>query len=330
MSKRTKKQKLKQRQQREAVTVTCWDCLWKGSVRDIVYNGIDDRSECPNCTGTNYSKDGPGTKYVSPKASETLVERNLDASCIECGWWGPTNELTTNLKTAKDTCPECASEQIGYIPSETPQFLSSKPSKGKKSYPTYVPCYKSHKPLPMGNGLMIHGGSCLNPVFNGHDVYIGFDFGMKATSKSMPWTEGHEIKYEIRDGSVPKNTKLFIELVKWTAEQLVEGKSVHAGCIGGHGRTGMFFAALVAHMDVSDDPIQYVRDEYCHKVVESKEQVKFLVKHFGAKTAKGSKDYGSSKSGSSNKHQSSKTEYSSAAGTDWWQDEKNWNTGRGW
>ena len=37
------------------------------------------------------------------------------------------------------------------------------------------------------------------------------------------------------------------------------------------------------------DAIAYVRKHYCHKAVESAEQVKFLGKHFGIKEAQGAK-----------------------------------------
>ena len=56
---------------------------------------------------------------------------------------------------------------------------------------------------------------------------------------------------------------------------------LHCGCIGGHGRTGTFLAALVTEMSGEKDSISYVRDNYCHRAVESTCQIDFLAEHFG-------------------------------------------------
>lgn len=157
-------------------------------------------------------------------------------------------------------------------------------------------CYKSHPALKLpGTELVIYGGSCINPVVADADIYIGFDGGMTFTGKQFPWSEGHEILFRITDMSVPKDVSQFKKLVDWTGEQLAAGKKVHCGCIGGHGRTGTFLAALVsAHGE--KDAIEYVRTHYCKKAVESTEQIKFLAKTFGITEAKGSKSWGGSTS----------------------------------
>lgn len=142
-------------------------------------------------------------------------------------------------------------------------------------------CYEGHKPLIMpGTQLKIYGGSCASPKVTDADVYIGFDNSMKFSTKHFPWNNGHEILYPVQDMGVPKAIGEYKKLVDWTKEQLFAGKSVHAGCIGGHGRTGMFLAALVS-MFGEKDAINYVRKNYCPKAVESMEQIKFLQKEFG-------------------------------------------------
>jgi hypothetical protein len=60
--------------------------------------------------------------------------------------------------------------------------------------------------------------------------------------------------------------------------------------VGGHGRTGTVLAAIVAEMTEKKDAIQWVRKHYCKKVVESKVQVQFLMKHYGVSEAEPSKD----------------------------------------
>jgi hypothetical protein len=172
----------------------------------------------------------------------------------------------------------------------------------------YEACHVTHPVLKFGK-LEIHGGSCNSPKVKGCDVYIGFDSGMQMTMASMPWkreTKGHveEVYYHVADMTAPRHPKEFKALVEWTLEQMKAGKKVHAGCIGGHGRTGTFFAALAAtQTEVPvEDAIQFVRDNYCAKAVECDDQIKFLKKHFGVETkVKGSKSWTGSSKGSKKK-----------------------------
>lgn len=150
-------------------------------------------------------------------------------------------------------------------------------------------CYESHPALPvetLGSGVVIYGGSCLKPIVKDADVYIGFDSGMQRIVQ-FPWDEKQivEVYYPIVDRSIPQNPENFRKLVEWTLLQLSAGKKVHAGCIGGHGRTGTFLSALIG-MTGEKDAIEYVRSHYCKKAVESQVQVDFLVKQYGVNPAK--------------------------------------------
>ena len=150
-------------------------------------------------------------------------------------------------------------------------------------------CYHKHPALKLpGTELVIHGGSCLSPIVKDADVYVGFDHGMSFSQKSWPWKKGTEFLFEIQDMSVPKDPDEFKKLVSWTRKQLEAGLKVHCGCIGGHGRTGTFFAALVADFG-EPDAITYARKNYCQKAVESTSQVNFLHEHFGVKKVDGYK-----------------------------------------
>jgi len=153
----------------------------------------------------------------------------------------------------------------------------------------YKACYHTHPALKLpGTDLVCYGGSCSTPVVKDADIYIGFDLSMTFTGRSWPWKQGHEFLFKITDMSVPSKPEEFVKLVSWAKEQIDAGKKLHAGCIGGHGRTGTFLAALVS-LYGEMDAIAYVRKHYCHKAVESAEQVKFLGKHFGIKEAQGAK-----------------------------------------
>lgn len=146
-------------------------------------------------------------------------------------------------------------------------------------------CYETHPPLPLGDGLVIYGGSCGHPVVEDADVYVGLDYSIKKSEKAYPWVPGESFLYPITDMNPPSDADSFKQLIEWLAVQLSANKKVHVGCIGGHGRTGTVFAALVAVLMGKKDAIQYVRDNYCQKAVESQSQIAFLMKHYGVSSA---------------------------------------------
>lgn len=159
-------------------------------------------------------------------------------------------------------------------------------------------CYESHPALILpGTDKVLYGGSCSSPIVPDADVYIGFDHDMKFTQRHWPWKKGQELLFKIQDGSVPDNADEFKKLVDWTIKRLDAGDKIHGGCIGGHGRTGMWLAAVVSRLG-EKDAITYVREHYCKKAVENSSQVDFLGKHFDIKKVNGSKTWGGS-SGSS-------------------------------
>jgi len=139
----------------------------------------------------------------------------------------------------------------------------------------YRPCYENHPALAVGGGRVIYGGSCLTPFVTDADLYVGFDTGMGPSGAAQ------RILFEIIDMTPPQDAESFRALVANVSARLDRGEKVHVGCIGGHGRTGTFLAALVAYRRVSDDPIAYVRQHYCERAVETSEQAAFLARHFG-------------------------------------------------
>jgi hypothetical protein len=164
-------------------------------------------------------------------------------------------------------------------------------------------CYESHKPLPVGQYL-IYGGSASWPVVKDADVYVSLQDGSTCGFVSDPWDQAQviEVNHYIPDGKVPVDAVRFRKLVEWVCNQLQSGKKVHVGCIGGHGRTGLLLAAVVAHLTGEKDAIAYVRKHYCPRAVESSAQVKFLGEHFGVLPASGYKEnlFVPAKKGSSN------------------------------
>jgi len=153
-----------------------------------------------------------------------------------------------------------------------------------------VRCYESHPKLKIGKGTLC-GGSASWPVVKDADVYVALQSGSTSGKVSDPWDPPKvvEVQYSIQDMHAPSNVPRFKKMITWVCNQLHEGKTVHVGCIGGHGRTGTVFAAIVAEALGEKDAIQWVRKHYCKKAVEAKEQVKFLMKHYGVSEVEGAK-----------------------------------------
>lgn len=151
-------------------------------------------------------------------------------------------------------------------------------------------CYESHPALLIA-GFHVYGGSCSNPVVKDADVYVGLDHSYKRSDKEYPWEEGVSFLYPITDMAAPRDPASFKKLIDWLAEQILDGKKVHIGCIGGHGRTGTVLSALVAVLDNNKDAITYVRNNYCKKAVESEVQIAFLHTHFGITKVEPSKGH---------------------------------------
>ena len=163
--------------------------------------------------------------------------------------------------------------------------------KGSSKVASYAKCSDSHPSLKIGKYTLV-GGACSYPIGGPYDIEIALDHGGNGGGPVWPWENRTYVYFPISDMQVPKNIQGFKDMIEWTAKQIKVGKKVHVGCIGGHGRTGMFLAALYAHMMPKDagNAIQYVRKNYCEKAVETAEQVKFLVKEFGVGKVKGYKE----------------------------------------
>lgn len=152
-------------------------------------------------------------------------------------------------------------------------------------------CYESHPVLKLGKGTL-YGGNARMPKVKDADIYVCLQSGDMTGKQSDPWDAQQviEVQYAIQDMRAPENVTRFKNLITWLCTQLQEGKAVHVGCIGGHGRTGMVLSAVVAELAGKKDAIGWVRKHYCKKAVESKAQVAFLQKHYrvaAAEPAKG-------------------------------------------
>ncbi len=82
--------------------------------------------------------------------------------------------------------------------------------------------------------------------------------------------------YPINDFEVLP-TDILDRLVEEILTYLENGKLVGLFCVGGHGRTGYIAACVLGLLGI-EDPINYIRTNYCEKAIESNEQVKAISK----------------------------------------------------
>ena len=103
----------------------------------------------------------------------------------------------------------------------------------------------------------------------------------------------------IPDGKTPYwPREVWKELADEVYAIMESGKDILVCCLGGHGRTGIA-ASILAHIIdpdmVGKNPVQWVRDIYCEKVVENQKQIDYIfdVLELGnaPKKLKGSKLY---------------------------------------
>lgn len=178
----------------------------------------------------------------------------------------------------------------------TDEFYAKHDKDYKADTKPYVRCWQKH-PQYLIDGMPITGGSCTSH-YPDTDVFIGLDYNAHMGDRRYPWEEGVDVFFAIPDMGVPKDLQTFNKLLAYTADSMRAGKSVYVGCIGGHGRTGLFLAALTTFMTGNKDTIELVRKKYCKKAVESNAQINWLHKHFGiikTKPTKGAGSFPSSK-----------------------------------
>ncbi len=83
--------------------------------------------------------------------------------------------------------------------------------------------------------------------------------------------QGRTVRYVWWDDMGTLEQDLLESLVDEAHAALERGDTVEVGCIGGHGRTGTFLAALLVKVERldGDEAVKRVKDAYCSEAVET-------------------------------------------------------------
>lgn len=87
----------------------------------------------------------------------------------------------------------------------------------------------------------------------------------------------------IRDYGIPRLGRIFWDtLAADVVGMLSAGRSVAVACEGGHGRTGLVLAILMARIDPTiSDPQEWVWNNYCIEAIETREQINYVDEMIG-------------------------------------------------
>ena len=79
----------------------------------------------------------------------------------------------------------------------------------------------------------------------------------------------------IKDFGVPRDEYAVELAIRDTLRAAIRGQQVYVGCMGGWGRTGLFLALLAKAAGV-ENPVEYVREHYSSRAVETADQENFV------------------------------------------------------
>ena len=108
-------------------------------------------------------------------------------------------------------------------------------------------CYAGHPPLPLPGDRQGDLRRVLpQPRRSSMPRSISASMPACASPGATALGAGRGALFPVRDMAAPDDAAQFRKLVEWTKGEVDAGRKVHVGCIGGHGRTGTFLAALVS------------------------------------------------------------------------------------
>ena len=122
-------------------------------------------------------------------------------------------------------------------------------------------------PVVLPDGTTLWGSA--HPI-HGYERDEIPDFGLYLDSVwSPPWPRAHLCWPDL---GVPDDIETLRHALDDILHRARRGQRTEIGCIAGHGRTGTALACLAVMAGLSEDPVHWIRAQYCHLAVETDEQ----------------------------------------------------------
>jgi hypothetical protein len=199
----------------------------------------------------------------------------MTGECKECGQFESLD--------ANELCIICANKHKFITPKSERGMLETINSFSSSSFGGSC----NHPELKISN-VIITGGKNKEQM-NKADILIFFDtlFMPKniILSNDPNLSSGIDqtiVYFPIVDQYTP-DKELLNGLLKYLNYEITYqgNKRIHMQCMGGHGRTGLVLACLIHKILDEQNPVKWVKENYCIKAVESNRQYQFIADFTG-------------------------------------------------
>ena len=126
--------------------------------------------------------------------------------------------------------------------------------------------------LPLGWRGAFFAPVIVGGPFDNYEPTPG-SMGVCVRAERVPPTAN--VRLAIKDFDVPQSTIAVETALKQALGAALGGRQVYVGCMGGWGRTGLFLALLAKAAGV-ERPVDYVRQNYTVRAVETEQQYRYV------------------------------------------------------
>lgn len=131
--------------------------------------------------------------------------------------------------------------------------------------------------VPFSDGLetvVVYASAGNLRMRQNHPIFKDIGFGLYADPIWHPPPNRNEF-IDWADMRTPTFPEMARQQIIDAFIRACKGETVEVGCIGGHGRTGTILACM-AVLAGETDPIQFIRNIYCERAVETSSQEVFV------------------------------------------------------
>ncbi len=130
--------------------------------------------------------------------------------------------------------------------------------------------HKHCDPVVLPDGTTVWGATLPTHGYGRDEVP---DFGLYLDPLwQPPWPHAH---LHWVDFGVPDDVPALHAALADILQRAKAGERVEVGCHGGHGRAGTALACLAVLAGLTEDPVDWIRTQYCPRAIETDEQAAF-------------------------------------------------------